>query len=90
MLRNVFNKSSARVTLTIDDTLIEADQDDTVASAILGAGLEWVRLNPANGMKQSIYCAMGSCQVCLVYIEGIGSVPACQMRVSEAMRVRRA
>jgi predicted molibdopterin-dependent oxidoreductase YjgC len=77
----------ARVTLVIDGRRVEARAGDTVAAALLAAGLEHCRLTPVSGAPRAPYCMMGVCFDCLVEIDGVGNRQACLVRVREGMRV---
>ena len=77
----------ARVTLVIDGRNVEAREGDTVAAALLDAGLEHCRTTPVSGAPRAPYCMMGVCFDCLVTIDGVGNRQACLLRVREGMRV---
>ena len=77
----------ARVTLVIDGRNVEARAGDTVAAALLAAGLEHCRTTPVSGAPRAPYCRMGVCFDCLVAIDGVGNAQACLVRVREGMRV---
>ncbi len=75
------------VTLTVDGTPIRARSGDTVAAAMLAAGLDHCRTTPVTGAARAPYCLMGVCFDCLVTIDGVGSRQGCLVPVREGMAV---
>ena len=75
------------IALTIDGTRIAARAGDTVAAALLAAGITYCRTTPVSGAKRAPYCLMGVCFECLVTIDGVGNRQACLIPVSDGMRV---
>jgi hypothetical protein len=62
---------------------------DSVAAALLAAGVNRFRDTPVTGTPRAPWCMMGVCFDCLVEIDGIASRQACLTPVAEGMRVRR-
>jgi len=79
--------SGAVVALMIDGEKVEARVGDTVAAALLVAGLEHCRETPVSGAPRAPYCMMGVCFDCLVTIDGVGNRQSCLVRVGEGMQV---
>ncbi|MGE3651862.1 MAG: (2Fe-2S)-binding protein [Reyranellaceae bacterium] len=75
------------VAITIDGKPAAARAGDTVAAALLAAGVDRCRTTPVTGAPRLPYCLMGVCFDCLVTIDGIGSRQACMVPVSEGMKV---
>ena len=75
------------VALTIDGKPVRARSGDTVAAALLSAGIEHCRTTPVTGAPRAPYCLMGVCFDCLVTIDGVGSRQACLVPVQEGMKV---
>jgi len=75
------------VALTIDGKPVRARSGDTVAAALLAAGIDRCRTTPVTGAPRLPYCLMGVCFDCLVTIDGVGSRQACLVPVSEGMQV---
>jgi bidirectional [NiFe] hydrogenase diaphorase subunit len=72
------------ITLTIDDKLVSARQDETILQAARGAGIDIPTLCYLDGLS-----AHGGCRMCLVEIAGSSRLqPACFMKVGENMVVR--
>lgn len=75
------------VTLKVDGQPIRARTGDTVAAAMLAAGLDHCRTTPVTGAPRAPYCLMGVCFDCLVTIDGVGSRQGCLVPVREGMAV---
>ena len=79
--------TGATLTLTVDGKPIRARIGDTVAAAMLAAGLDRCRTTPVSGASRAPYCLMGVCFDCLVTIDGVGSRQGCLVPVREGMAV---
>lgn len=77
------------VTIFIGGEAVRVPAGETVASAVLGAGLDSVRTTPVSGTPRMPYCLMGVCFDCLMEIDGVPNVQACMTAVREGMRVER-
>jgi len=79
--------AGAAVTVTIDGAPFEARAGDTVAAALLAAGVMAFRTTPRSDAPRGPYCLMGTCFECLVEIDGEASRQACMTRVAPGMRI---
>ncbi len=71
-------------TLTINDTLVSADEEQTVLEAAREAGIAIPTLCQLDGIS-----SVGACRMCLVEVAGSPKLlPACVTRVAEGMSVR--
>jgi sarcosine oxidase subunit alpha len=75
------------ISLKVDGKPIRARAGDTVAGAMLAAGIERFRTTPVGDSPRAPYCLMGVCFDCLVSIDGVGSRQACLIEVREGMAV---
>ena len=75
------------VRLTVDGRPIEARAGDSVAAALLAAGVDPCRTTPVSGAPRSPYCMMGVCFDCLVTVDGVGDRQGCLVMVAEGMEV---
>ncbi len=75
------------VHITIDDVPFETRRGDTVAAALLAAGITAFRSAPISGAPRAPYCLMGCCFECTVEIDGEANRRACMTQVSPGMRV---
>jgi predicted molibdopterin-dependent oxidoreductase YjgC len=79
--------SGGDVVISVDGATVTARAGDTVAAALLAAGLTPTRTTPVSGAPRAPYCMMGVCFECLVTIDDIGNRQGCLVPVSEGMRV---
>lgn len=75
------------VQFRFDDAEIEAFEGESVAVALLAAGIRGFGRNPASGAKRGIFCAMGLCQECVVIVDGC-AIEACRLPVRAGLDVR--
>jgi predicted molibdopterin-dependent oxidoreductase YjgC len=75
------------VSLSVDGGPVTAFPGDSVAAALLAAGILACRTTPVSGTPRAPYCMMGVCFECLVTIDGVGSRQACLTRVRDGMRI---
>ncbi len=78
---------SAPVRITIDGRSVAAAASDSVAAALLAAGVTTLRRTPVSGAPRGLYCGMGVCFECLVTIDGAPNQQACLTTVREGMAV---
>jgi sarcosine oxidase subunit alpha len=81
------NRAVPAVFISIDGRRIEARAGDTVAAAMLAAGVDYCRTTPVSGALRAPYCMMGVCFDCLVTIDGVGNRQACLVQVRDGMEV---
>jgi sarcosine oxidase subunit alpha len=89
MFRRSQPEARARVALTIEGERVEAREGDSVAAAMLAAGVLHCRTTPVSGAPRGPYCMMGVCFDCLVTIDGVGNRQACLVTAREGMVVER-
>lgn len=87
MFRRLPDPAGALVPFSIDGRPATAHSGDSVAVALLAAGVETCRTTPARGTRRAPYCLMGVCFECLVVIDGVGNRQACMVQVAPGMRV---
>jgi sarcosine oxidase subunit alpha len=73
--------------LIVDGKPVAARAGDTVAAALLAAGIPHCRTTPVSETPRAPYCLMGVCFDCLVTIDGVGSRQACLVPVQDGMCV---
>ncbi len=72
---------------TVDGRAAVGRRGDTVAAALLAAGMAATRTTAAGGRARGPYCLMGVCFDCLVVIDGIGNCQACLIPLDEGMSI---
>ena len=81
--------AGAAVRLTFDGREIEAREGDSVAAALIAAGVGPIRASVVSGEPRAPYCMMGICFECLVEIDGLANRQACMVLVQQGMQVSR-
>ncbi|MEM6680063.1 MAG: (2Fe-2S)-binding protein [Pseudomonadota bacterium] len=77
------------ITMTWEGRPIRAQQGDSVAGALLSAGVVECRETPKSGARRGPFCMMGSCFECLVVINGMPNRQSCMVPAAEGLRVER-
>lgn len=88
MFRHI-DKSTLSLRFEFEGQTIEAAPGESVAAALLAAGILAVRDTPVSGAPRSPYCMMGVCFECLVEIDGTPNRQSCLTPVRDGMVVRR-
>lgn len=73
------------ITITVDGKPVEAYLGETVATALLAAGIRTFRKTHKHQQPRSLYCGMGICYECLVTINGVHAQRACVTSVEDGM-----
>lgn len=76
------------VTLHVHGRPITAREGDTLAIALLNAGVVPFRQTPVSGQPRAPLCLMGVCFDCLVEVDGRQNVQSCMVEVHDGMQVR--
>ena len=77
------------VKIDVDGETIRAREGESVAAAMLAAGVRSCRTTAISDTPRAPYCMMGVCFECLVEIDGLPNRQACQTPVKAGMQVRR-
>ena len=77
------------VEIQVDGQSVRAREGESVAAALLAAGLRSNRTTPISGAPRAPFCMMGVCYECLVEIDGVPNRQSCQIPVEEGMQIRR-
>ena len=85
MFRRLPDLGGTPLRFTIDGRPAEGRAGDTVAAALLAAGIESCRTTPISGAPRAPYCMMGVCFDCLVTIDGVGSRQGCLVALRDGM-----
>ncbi len=81
---NAATNAAKKVRLTFDGTLLVADAGSTVAAALEASSCHGFSRG-VKGEGRGLFCGMGTCQDCLVTIDGKVSQRACMRRVEDGM-----
>ena len=74
------------VRFVVDGQLVDAFEGESVAAALYAAGLRELRRSPRDDAPRGLFCMMGSCQECLVWV-GARKLPSCQLAVAAALEI---
>jgi predicted molibdopterin-dependent oxidoreductase YjgC len=77
------------VRITVDGAALACAEGDSVAAALLAAGIDACRDTAVTGVPRGPFCMMGICYDCLVGIDGEANRQACMTRVRDGMVVTR-
>lgn len=75
------------ITLQVEGKSIVARAGDTLAMALLNAGVTPFRQTPVSDKPRAPLCLMGVCFDCLVEVDGQQNVQSCMLEVKEGMKV---
>ena len=75
------------VRIAVDGTEFEGRDGQTIAGVLIGAGLRSWRT--AAGAERGVFCGIGVCQDCLVTVNGVEGVRACQRTACEGDVIER-
>lgn len=80
-------QSAEQVSITISGKRIEVAANANLASALLAAGVSFIRQTPVSGAPRLPFCMMGVCFDCLAIIDGVPNRQTCLETVREGMVV---
>lgn len=75
-------------TIYFEGQAISCRPGESVAAALLSAGIDRFRATPVRGASRMPYCMIGVCFDCLVEIDGQADRQACLVPVADGMKVR--
>jgi predicted molibdopterin-dependent oxidoreductase YjgC len=79
-------RPGAAVTIVVDGRAVRAQAGQSLAAALLAAGIVALRESPRAGDPRGAFCFMGVCQECVVRVDG-RAAQACLVRVSDGLAV---
>ncbi len=79
--------SAAPIRIVFEGTEIPAVPGQSVAAALLAAGIFRFRSTPVAAAPRGAYCMMGVCFDCLLVVDGVPNTQACMTQVRDGMRV---
>ena len=87
MFRRLPDADAATVEVTIDGRSERVRAGDTVAAALLSAGVLASRAADVSGAPRAPYCMMGVCFECLVTVDRVANRQGCLVPVAAGMRI---
>lgn len=85
-VRGVGTERGSRVRFFFDGQPVDGYIGESVASALLAAGVRTLRTSPRAGLPRATFCWMGLCQECTVVADGVRR-PACRLEVRDGLIV---
>jgi len=76
------------IEILVEGRPVPAREGETLAVALLNAGVVPFRHTPVSGQPRAPMCLMGVCFDCLVEVNGSSNVQSCMVEVREGMQVR--
>ena len=76
---------SETFTIFYDGKPIEARQGETVAAALLAAGVRVFRHTAKKHAPRGVFCGIGQCTDCVMVVNGQPNTRTCVTRVEEGM-----
>lgn len=89
MFKRLSELNTPTVTVNIEGSDVRVPVGETVAAAVLVHNLGYTRTTPISGTPRAPLCMMGVCFECLMEIDGLPNTQACQVQVTEGMKIRR-
>ena len=75
------------LSILFDGRVVRARGGDSVASALLAAGIQVTRQTPVSGASRGPWCMMGACFDCVAIVDGRRGVRTCMTQAREGLRV---
>ncbi|WP_305787142.1 (2Fe-2S)-binding protein [Symbioplanes lichenis] len=75
------------IRIEVDGQPVEAEEGQTIAGVLLSQGRVSWRRSAKTGKARGIFCGIGVCFDCLVVVNGLRDVRACQRRAADGDRV---
>jgi sarcosine oxidase subunit alpha len=73
--------------ILVDGRPVAAYEGESIAAALIAAGIPATRRSPRLGEPRGYFCGMGVCWECAVRVDGGRLERACMQRVRPGMRV---
>jgi len=78
----------APIDVTVDGRATAGYAGETVAAALMAAGIRVFRTTARTGAPRGLYCGMGVCYDCLVVVDGRANTRACMTYLRPGMRIQ--
>jgi D-hydroxyproline dehydrogenase subunit gamma len=75
-------------TVLVDGRPVTAHPGETLAAALLAAGVQTFGSSPVRGEPRGYWCGMGLCHECAVTVDGVPGVRACLTEIRPGMQVQ--
>jgi len=75
------------VKITVDGKKIKAREGETIAAALIAAGVKVFRYSVKRNEPRSLFCAIGRCTDCVMTVNNKPNVRTCVTLVAEGMKI---
>ena len=75
-------------TFRFDDADVSFARGQTVGAALTASGIRSWRLTRENGRPRGLFCGIGICFDCLIWVDGSANQRACLVPARDGMDVR--
>lgn len=75
------------VKITVDRKKIKAREGETIAAALIAAGVKVFRYSVKRNEPRSLFCAIGRCTDCVMTVNNQSNVRTCITLVEEGMEI---
>ncbi len=75
------------IPVIINGKNVSAFEGELVSTVLLAEGIRTLHLNPLNQRESGLYCMMGFCYQCLVTVDGVKNMRACQTYIHDGMEI---
>ena len=89
MLKRLQKSQDKVLTIWFEGSQVQAQEGETVAAALLIAGVKYLRNAQVSANPRMPYCWIGVCYDCLLEIDGEQNQQSCLIKVKDGMHVRR-
>ncbi len=73
------------VEITVDGRRILARDGETIAAALMAAGIRIHRYTPKRHQPRGVFCGIGQCSDCIMTVNGVPNVKTCVTPVTSGM-----
>ncbi len=81
-------KNKRIVHIRVDDQVIEAQEGEPIAAALLAAGIRVFRRTPKKQEPRGVWCAIGQCTDCVMVVNGKPNIRTCITPVKKDMQIK--
>jgi len=78
-----------KITFYFEGQPVEGFTGETIAAALLAAGVKILRHSVKLNRPRGFFCAIGKCSSCLMEVDGVPNVFSCITPIKAGMRVNR-
>ena len=80
-------KRSKKIEILVNNESLEAYEGECLALVLYINNIKNLRLSPKKKDNRGMFCLMGSCQECVVLIDGM-KVTSCNVFIKEGMKIK--